>query len=235
LVDSPDVNASAAAWSPNGTLIAFERRIIQDRISSNPAIWLAQPDGTSFGPVTESDQRGIAPVWSPDSSKLAFTETTSQTVTVYAFTSAFQTFAESSGEPVTWSPDSTALLYTSSAGQLWHAELASDQRGGLPLLPDSRIGQVAWSPNGEWVVLVQLAESTAMGTLWRMRLDGSDLQQLSPPDTVSDHQPIWSPDSQQIAFLRGGNDGTNTAWVLDLMSGAQHMVFEDVLQVAWLP
>jgi Tol biopolymer transport system component len=234
-VDSPDVSASAAAWSPNGNLIAFEQRAVQDDTIGDPVIWLAQPDGTSFGPVTEGAQVGIAPVWSPDGSRLAFTETTSQTVTIYAFTSAFQTFPDSSGEPVTWAPDSAVLIYTSSTGTLWRADLASEQRTTLSPQQRGSAQTPAWSPDGRWVALVQQETPTAAAALWLMRPDGSDRQPLPHPGDASDSQPTWSPDSQQLAFLRTGSDGTSTAWVFDRASGEQREVAQDVAQVVWVP
>lgn len=235
LVDSPDVSASMAAWSPNGSLIAFERRAVQDGAIDDPAIWLAQPDGTSFGPVTESGQVGLAPAWSPDGSRLAFTETTSQTVTIYAFTSVFQTFPNSSGEPVAWSPDSAALIYTSSTGMLWRADLASGQHA--PLSPQQRGSeqQPAWSPDGAWVALVRQENPTAASTLWLMRPDGSDQQPLPHPGDASASQPDWSPDSQQLVFLRTGSDGSSTAWVLDRANDEQRPVAQDVAQLVWVP
>jgi Tol biopolymer transport system component len=156
-------------------------------------------------------------------------------VTIYAFSSTFQTFPDSSGEPVTWSPDSAALIYTSSTGMLWRADLVSGQLANLSPPQSNNEHTPAWSPDGAWVALVRRENPTAAGTLWLMRPDGSDRQPLSHPGSGSDSQLSWSPDSQQLAFLRTGSDGTSTAWVLDRASGEQHPVAQDVAQVVWVP
>jgi Tol biopolymer transport system component len=85
------------------------------------------------------------------------------------------------------------------------------------------------------VALVQQETPTAAAALWLMRPDGSDRQPLPHPGDASDSQPTWSPDSQQLAFLRTGSDGTSTAWVFDRASGEQREVAQDVAQVVWVP
>jgi Tol biopolymer transport system component len=233
LLDSPDMSANAAAWSPTGELIAYEERAIRDGSAGEPAIWLAQPDGTSLGPVTEPDQRGTAPAWSPDGSRLAFIETTAQTVMIYAFTSAFQSFAGSSGEPPTWAADSATLIYADAQGRLLRASLEAGTTSSIAA--DASFSAPAWSPDGAWVAAVRRATSAAGGTLWLLRPDGSEQRQLTEPGRAADSAPAWSPDSQQLAFLRTGSDGTSTAWVLDLASSEPREIAADIAQVVWVP
>lgn len=55
-------------WSPNGQWIAF----LSDR-SGKYEIWKVRPDGSGLAQMThEPDREVIAPVWSPDSSKLLY-------------------------------------------------------------------------------------------------------------------------------------------------------------------
>lgn len=235
LVDAPDVSASAAAWSPNGSLIAFERRPVQDGTRGDPAIWLAQPDGTSFGPVTEANQAGTTPVWAPDSSRLAFTVAPSQTVTIYSFTSTFQTFSVSSGEPPTWAADSAALIYVGAQGALRRASLETGTTSDIAPASGISYSAPAWSPDGVWVAATRQPSRTAAGALWLLRPDGSEQRQLTDPGGASDSQPTWAPDSQRLAFLRTSSEGAAAAWVLDQASGEQRQVADDVGQVAWVP
>jgi len=235
LVDTPDLSAAAPAWSPNGNLIAFEQRPLAAGTPGDPAIWLAQPDGTSFGPVTEPGQIGTAPVWSPDSRRLAFHDAATDSVTVYNFTSTFQTFPDSRNIPVAWSADSSTLLYVSdAAGQLRRANLETGETTGWPDAAVAPVSAVAWSPDGAWLALVQGENPMAAGRLWLLRPDGSEQQQLSAP-AATDSAPVWSPDSRQLAFLRDDGSGMQAAWLVDLDTGALRQVATDVTRVVWLP
>jgi len=236
LVDTPDLSAAAPAWSPNGNLIAFEQRPLSAGTMGDPAVWLAQPDGTSFGPVTEPGQIGTAPVWSPDSRRLAFHDAATGSVTVYNFTSTFQIFPDSRDIPVTWAADSSALLYVGDvAGRLRRANLETGETTGLPDEAVAPVSAVAWSPDGAWLALVQGENPGAAGRLWLLRPDGSEQQQLSGPAAATDSGPVWSPDSRQLAFLRDDGSGTQAAWLLDLDTDVPRQVATDVARVVWLP
>lgn len=61
-----------------------------------------------------------------------------------------------------------------------------------------------WSPDGEWIVFVRgwWRQATDEGDLWRIRPDGSGLEQLTSMDTVdtSFHYPRYTPDGAWILF-----------------------------------
>jgi Tol biopolymer transport system component len=73
------VNAWDAAWSPDGTWIAFSRGKTDadfDIEEANGAydIWLMNADGSNQRPLTTSRLTAeVGPFWSPDGTKLAFT------------------------------------------------------------------------------------------------------------------------------------------------------------------
>lgn len=243
LIDDEQVRASTPAWAPDGSFIAFEQRFRQAEGWSSPAIWVMQPDGTPFGPLTTSEQVGFAPVWAPDSRQVAFLDAVTQHVTVAAFPSSSQTFADSAGEAVTWAPDASALIYTSSVPGddsrtiLRRATISTGETTVLTGTQATSTSHPAWSPDGAWVSLMRSTTSDAAGILWLVRPDGSEARQISTPAiTTGNQQPVWSPDSQHIAFLHMSSDGsTHTAWVVDLASGAAQQVGDDVAQVVWVP
>ena len=67
-ITAPGLGAISAQWSPNGHLIAFTS------CCRHPEAWLVRPDGTRLREVSTPSDRAIslAPVWSPDSTKLLF-------------------------------------------------------------------------------------------------------------------------------------------------------------------
>jgi Tol biopolymer transport system component len=67
-ITAPGLGAISAQWSPNGRLIAFTS------CCRHPEAWVVRPDGTRLRQVSTPSDRAIslAPVWSPDSTKLLF-------------------------------------------------------------------------------------------------------------------------------------------------------------------
>lgn len=86
-----------------------------------------------------------------------------------------------------------------ATGTLPRGELVrydSRARQFFPYLSGISVGELDFSPDGEWVVYVSYPELT----LWRARADGTDrLQLTSPPHYAT--LPRWSPDGKQIAYV----------------------------------
>jgi Tol biopolymer transport system component len=65
--------------------------------------------------------------------------------------------------------------------------------------------QLAWSPDGEWLAFVTFGEPPASGrvpNLWVVRADGSQEKYLAAGSS-----PVWSPNSQSLAFLEATTSG----------------------------
>ena len=68
-----------------------------------------------------------------------------------------------------------------------------------------------FSPDGEWIVFEldsDAPEDQQMGTIWKVRADGSDMTQLTFGD-YDDRQPNWSPRGERILFQRREPSGDN--------------------------
>ena len=70
-----------------------------------------------------------------------------------------------------------------------------------------------------------------------MRDDGSQPRQLTSAERHQDLLPVWSLDSQQIAFLRSSLEGTpeTDAWLVDRETGESRKVLDNASQVLWTP
>jgi len=64
------LGASSAQWSPDGRLIAFSTKRVKG--TPPPQVWVVHPDGSGLTEITYSNNGSIslAPVWSPDGTKL---------------------------------------------------------------------------------------------------------------------------------------------------------------------
>ncbi len=243
LVDDPGATVNVPAWSPRGDLIAYERRSIIEGALGQPRIWLAQPDGTSLGPISGGDQVSIAPAWSPDGRRLAFSDGLSRTLGIYDFSSAPQLFPDSTGEVASWSPDGTQVVYTAAAvtGQparptLQVATLADGSTRVLVDTPGST--SPAWSPAGDVVVYTVRAADSPTTALWQVPAAGGAPQPLVPAGAYRDTLPAWSPDGKLLAFLRADlNRPGATVQVLDVASGTVQPLLPEVpaMQVVWVP
>ena len=103
-------------------------------------------------------------------------------------------------------PDITIYL-ADADGQHEHALLPAP---GLNYSP-------SYSSDGQWVVYT--SEQAGQADIYRIRPDGSDLQQLTG-DPAFDDQGTLSPDGRTLAFTSTRGDGTANIWLLDLSSKA---------------
>jgi TolB protein len=99
-----------------------------------------------------------------------------------------------------WSPDGEWIAYgiyprEGHCSQLYLVR--ADGTGAKRLGHERCSGDVAWSPDGR-----RIAFSDRGGGISTMKLDGSDLRQLTHGDRLQDVEPAWSPDGTTIAFVR---------------------------------
>jgi Tol biopolymer transport system component len=67
------LGAISAQWSPDGQLIAFTSKARADQ-----QVWVVHPNGTGLSQLTypTNGSRALAPIWSPDGTKLLFQQAT---------------------------------------------------------------------------------------------------------------------------------------------------------------
>src|SRR5829696_4020242 len=189
-ITTPPAGASdlEAAWSPDGTLIAFSRYIGSDQSQSE--IFVVHPDGTWLAQVTHAG--GAVPAWWPDSRRLVF----SRRVGFQMF--LFTVSVDGSGErPLfqgVWgvpSKDGWRIAYVAqraaNAVGLWIANAdGSDAR----LVADDPYGLPSWSPDGTRLAFQRFFPQTR-GSVVSVGVADRDEVVLADVG-ADDREPDWS-------------------------------------------
>lgn len=240
LVDDPAASASEPAWSGSQEFIVYVRRSIDGAQIGPPRLWLASPDGTSYGPLLSGDQQGAAPAWSPDGNLLAYSDPDSGEAAIYTFFSdSRRALGAGGGQMATWSPDSAALAYAAAPDQpgaprrIRRWELAREQGDDLTD-GQSDDHSPAWSPDGAQIAFVRSAADPAASGVWLIAPAGGPQRQLTA--SAQDGRPRWSPDGSRLALIRADAAGAaGSLWVVDVASGAAQQVADGALLALWLP
>jgi len=141
-------------------------------------LYVINADGSGLRPVADATSAGSfasEPAWSPDGNWIAF-----------------NSLPDSSRPGGPTNPSGIYLVHPD--GTDWHRI--------SPTATDNDQSP-AWSPDGTRIVFARLAsdwQTTHISSLWQMRPDGTDAEQLTTG--YWDGHPIVSPDGKQIAFYR---------------------------------
>ena len=86
------------------------------------------------------------------------------------------------GDRAEWSPDGRSIL-VASQGRLYSVDVATGSATPLAIKdqPDARLGGATWSPDGTRILFKKYGGGAVIYT---MRLDGTDLVQVSPRDAT---------------------------------------------------
>jgi Tol biopolymer transport system component len=206
-----DPSDTGAAWSPDGSRIAFVR--FDDDARS---LFLMDADGTHLsritGPPPLVDPSDEAPAWSPDGATIAFGR------------GGREPGDETGDEDIyTMSPDGTNVL------RLTHAPLIESEPSWSP--DGSRIAFVGYD-------LAAGGKPPSPVRLYVMRANGAGVTQVGPQDVDA---PAWSPDGSEIAFVDTESgaivtvspDGSGERRILDVaeLVGGVHLVYD----LTWSP
>jgi Tol biopolymer transport system component len=194
-------------------------------------IYVLQGDGKTVNLTHDPDVRtDVQPHWSPDGSQILFTRYlkngSASVMRVNAdgqkLINLTPNFARSQSIDPNWSTDGSEIVFASN--QDGNFDLYTMTANGQKVAPLTRTRsplaniEPDWAPNGKGIVFSR--QGTVKGSLGTSRLyvvdSGRNVTQLTSAKRLEgDRGPVWSPDSNQIAF-NSDRAGTNDLYVLDL-------------------
>ena len=199
---APFVLDAYAAWSPDGSRIAFSR---YDGYHA-AEVYLINADGTNQVRLSPQGAYDAHPSWSPDGSRIAF-ENRQDSVSngeIYVMNADGTNRVRLTDNPQpdaspAWSPDGNRIAYWtySASGNADIYVMNADGTNRVNLTDDAAFDtEPAWSPDGSRIAF---SRSVPGGTdLSIVNADGTNLVRLTTLGWVA--QPSWSPDGQVIAF-----------------------------------
>ena len=225
-----DTLGNTSSWdpvlSPDGTRIAFRRSRVYG------SIYVIAADGSEPVPVIRDTDRWDLPVWSPDSTRLAYstgpkysegTESTHIAVVnadgdgAEILTSDHETLGEGRAACPAWSPDGTRIAFAGRTGgdsgvlEIWVMDADGARITQLTDNLDSE-GCPLWSPDGTqllYTIYREVDERLWVQEIWVMRSDGSGQRMLAERG----ESPAWSPDGTRIAYV-SDQDGDREIFVM---------------------
>ena len=209
-----------AAWSPDGTHIAFESWRNQ-----NHDLYVMNADGSGERQLTSSPQPERSATWSPDGQRICFRRETGDSALGWEL---FVINADGTGETnitnnaandadPAWSPDGERIAFVSTrAESRWCLYTMKPDGSDVQMLSKTPNGYVypAWSPDGRRIAFTGVVDNQY--EIFVIDAEGQNEQQLTQLGGLSTLA-AWSPDGTLIAFEHRGNEfpyGRATLYVM---------------------
>jgi Tol biopolymer transport system component len=177
-----------AAWSPNGRQIACVGPT-DDRLSNvsrRPGLFLEDAKTGSEKQLADNVDWNPSPTWSPDSTQLAFTDSTGQIRVLDLKTGNLRTLGP--GRSPDWSPRGNAIAY-STGTSIVVSRTDGTGRQEIVRSKGTIVDQPSWSPDGGRLVYAVFAKGWRSRGLRLVSASGGRVQVL----TKTGSDPDWKP------------------------------------------
>jgi WD40 repeat protein len=222
--NAPELVATDYDFSPDGTRVAFSRRVEPSTWRGPRELFVMNVDGTGLQQLTHDGQYATSPAWSPDGNTIAYTRTNRalNPTDIYVISASGGAPTPLAADPTvnemspSWSPDGNRIAFEFFVfgGENRIASMRSDGSDRVELVSGHA---PAWSPDGTSIAFYRLLDRTT--SIWTIAPDGSEGRKIvdagNPYLYYRDMGgPLWSPDGASIAFARS-LAGAMSLWLVD--------------------
>jgi Tol biopolymer transport system component len=189
------------------------------------SIYVMDSDGSNRTRLTDGQSEAFSPVWSPDSSKIAFGSDRDGNLDIWVMDSDGSnpvnlTHNEAKDRWPAWSPDGQWIAFASvrdvAYWELYVMRADGSDVQRLTWWEDASDWSPSWSPDGTRLAFGSYRDGN--WEIYTMDRDGSNLLRLTD-NPADDSNPAWSPDGGRIAFESTRGEGYTDIYVMPITGG----------------